>query len=1053
MNRRFFHRLFHWRSLKTKVALTTLGIFLASLWSLSLYASRMLHEDMRRQLGEQEYATISTVASQIGHELETRLDAVKSSAAAAAEVMSATPNAVQAFLNRRPAMKVLFNGGFYIVDRHGVAVADFPATAERRGVDYGTDESIITALRDGKASISPPITSRTNLLPTIVMTAPIVDGDNRIIGALNAETQLWRSNFLDQITSGRYGKSGSYLVAAPQHARVVTATQKDLIMQPMSGPDESSETTETARFKDGFEGSTVFVNRDKVEVLAAVKQIPITGWYAMVSLPSDEAFAPIRRMQHRMLVATVLLSLLACVLTWWLLHYQMSPVLKTAERLARMADEDLPLHPLPIVRRDEIGRLISGFNHLLNTLKQRESLLKNILDTSSVAIFLVDSSGYIIQANRRMAEMFGRPLDTLVNDKYIDLIHPSEREASGQKLHLLLSSESYSVNLDRLYRRADGTGFWGHLTGQSLYDTDGKKLGFVGVIADIDERKKAETQLERMAHHDMLTGLANRALLADRLHQAMIHAQRRQRLLAVAYLDLDGFKAVNDTLGHAVGDQLLVDVARRMKAALRENDTLARLGGDEFVSVLQDLPDTDCSVDMIDRLLAAARQPVTIGDHVVQVSGSIGVTFFPQSENVDADQLLRQADQAMYQAKLAGKNRYQIFDADQDRIVRGHHESIQRIEDALIRNEFVLYFQPKVNMGTGKIIGAEALIRWQHPEQGLLPPAAFLPLIENHRISVDIGEWVIDAALTAQESWRAQGLHIPVSVNIGARQLQHPDFVDHLRDLLARHERTRPGELELEILETSALEDLPGISTVIRKCFDLGVRFALDDFGTGYSSLTYLKRLPVSTLKIDQSFVRGMLNDPDDLAILEGVVGFAAAFHQDIVAEGVETIEHGRMLLRLGCHIGQGYGIARPMPADDLPRWTATWQPDDAWRDITPIGTENFPLLASGIAHRVWMTSLERYLSGALPEPPPLSTDQCRCGQWFSGIVRQRYDTDAHFQHAEKLHREIHDAALDLCANRQDGAPAEEAMSGVKRLDELSNRLLAELEVLGGPLR
>lgn len=483
MNRRLFHRLFHWRSLKTKVALTTLGIFLASLWSLSIYASRMLHEDMRRQLGEQEYATISTVASQIGHELETRLGAAKAAAEAATEVMSTRSKALQSFLDQRPAMRVLFNGGFYIVDRRGIAIADFPATAERRGVDYSGDDFVAAALREGKASISPPIISRTTLLPVIVMTAPIFDENDRIVGALNAETELWRSNFLDQITSGRYGKNGSYLVAAPQHARVVTATQKDLIMQPMSEPGESSETAETARFKAGFEGSTVFVDRDKVEVLAAVKQIPITGWYAMVSLPSEEAFAPIRSMQRRMLVATVLLSLLACVLTWWLLHYQMSPVLDTAERLARMADEDLPLHPLPIVRRDEIGRLIAGFNHLLNTLKQRESLLKNILDTSSVAIFLVDSGGYIIQANRRMAEMFGRPLDTLVNDKYIDLIHPSEREASGQKLHLLLTSESYAVNLDRLYRRADGTGFWGHLTGQSLYDADGKKLGFVGVIA------------------------------------------------------------------------------------------------------------------------------------------------------------------------------------------------------------------------------------------------------------------------------------------------------------------------------------------------------------------------------------------------------------------------------------------------------------------------------------------------------------------------------------------------------------------------------------------
>ena len=319
---------------------------------------------------------------------------------------------------------------------------------------------------------------------------------------------------------------------------------------------------------------------------------------------------------------------------------------------------------------------------------------------------------------------------------------------------------------------------------------------------------------------------------------------------------------------------------------------------------------------MIDRILSAASHPTTIGNQVLQISGSFGVTFYPQGEGVDADQLLRQADQ--------------------DRIVRGHHESLQHIQEALVAREFVLFFQPKVNMGTGAVISAEALIRWRHPEKGLLPPSAFLPLIENHGTSVDIGEWVIDAALSAQESWRERGLHIPVSVNIGARQLQQPDFVDRLRDLLARHSSIRRGDLELEILETSALEDLPGVSRVIHKCLDLGVGFALDDFGTGYSSLTYLKRLPVTTLKIDQSFVRGMLDDPNDLAIVNGVIGLASAFHRQVIAEGVETESHGTQLIALGCVLAQGYGIAHPMAAEELPSWAARWKRAPQWQTEQP---------------------------------------------------------------------------------------------------------------------
>jgi len=445
------------------------------------------------------------------------------------------------------------------------------------------------------------------------------------------------------------------------------------------------------------------------------------------------------------------------------------------------------------------------------------------------------------------------------------------------------------------------------------------------------ERKESQTQLERIAHFDTLTNLPNRVLLADRLQQAMAQAQRRQQQLAVVYLDLDGFKTINDHHGHQTGDQVLVTLAQRMKEALREGDTMARMGGDEFVAVLIDLQDTQASVPLLQRLLAAAAEPVHVGELSLQVSASLGVTFYPQAQDIDADQLLRQADQAMYQAKLAGKNRYHFFDAVQDSSLRSHHESLERIRLALENHEFVLHYQPKVNMHSGQVIGAEALIRWQHPAKGLLAPATFLPVIEDHPLAEDVGEWVIDAALTQIESWHSAGLELPVSVNIGARQLQQANFVERLQTILARHPRVQPGWIELEVLETSALADMAQASQVIEDCAMLGVRFALDDFGTGYSSLTYLKRLRVALLKIDQSFVRDMLDDPDDLAILQGIIGLAAAFKREVIAEGVETVAHGTALLQLGCELAQGYGIARPMPPEQMPAWVASWQPDAAW--------------------------------------------------------------------------------------------------------------------------
>ena len=468
------------------------------------------------------------------------------------------------------------------------------------------------------------------------------------------------------------------------------------------------------------------------------------------------------------------------------------------------------------------------------------------------------------------------------------------------------------------------------LTVSVVRDPAGAVLNYVALFTDITPLKKHQDELEHIAHYDALTGMPNRVLLADRLQQAMLQSQRRNSALAVAYLDLDGFKPVNDQHGHEVGDQLLVTLSQRMKASLRESDTLARIGGDEFVALLVDIGERrDCEL-LLSRLLQAAATPVRVDGALLQLSASIGVTLYPQ-DNADADQLVRHADQAMYLAKQAGKNRFHLFDVAQDAAIQSQRESLEHIRVALDRQEFVLYYQPKVNMRTGAIIGAEALIRWQHPERGLLAPAAFLPVIEGQPISIEIGEWVIQTALAQMALWRGAGLDIGVSVNIGALQLQQPGFVARLGTLLAAHPTVPAQSLELEILETSALEDMAQISQVMHACQAIGVRFALDDFGTGYSSLTYLKRLPAELLKIDQSFVRDMLTDVDDLAIVKGVIGLASAFRRSVIAEGVETVAHGQTLLALGCDLAQGYGIARPMPAADLPGWARQWRPDVSW--------------------------------------------------------------------------------------------------------------------------
>jgi len=557
----------------------------------------------------------------------------------------------------------------------------------------------------------------------------------------------------------------------------------------------------------------------------------------------------------------------------------------------------------------------------------RLQLAASVFSHAREGIMITDAQGVIVE----------------VNDMFSQITEYSREEVLGHRPHTLLNSgrqgrDFYAARLRAIEehgywsgevwnRRKGGEVFAEMLTISLVRDAAGAPQNYVALFTDITPMKEHQRQLEHIAHFDSLTSLPNRVLLADRMQQALTLCQRRSRSVAVVYLDLDGFKEVNDTHGHALGDELLVALAHRMKGALRDGDTLARIGGDEFVAVLVDLDQLQDAEPVLNRLLTAASDPVTLGESTLQVSASIGVTIYPQ-DGSEVDLLLRHADQAMYVAKQAGKNRYHLFDVAQDTAVKTKREDLEHIRRAMDRQEFVLYYQPKVNMKTGVVIGAEALIRWQHPDRGLLAPAVFLPTIENHPISVTLGEWVIATALRQMTLWTAAGLELAVSVNIGARQLQQDDFAERLTQLLARYPGVAPRQLELEILETSALEDLAQVFQAILDCQALGVRFALDDFGTGYSSLTHLRHLPAEVIKIDQSFVRDMLEDADDLAIVKGVIGLAAAFHREVIAEGVETPAHGARLLSLGCELAQGYGIARPMPAADLPAWVASWRPD-----------------------------------------------------------------------------------------------------------------------------
>ncbi len=562
-------------------------------------------------------------------------------------------------------------------------------------------------------------------------------------------------------------------------------------------------------------------------------------------------------------------------------------------------------------------------------LRNSHEALRSIQETTHDGFWSFNKQGAFLDVNPAYCKMSGYTREELLRMQISDLEANESSDEIQARLKRII--EKGHDQFQSRHRRKDGSTLYVEVSTTYSDQSQGKIFAF---IRDVSERTLHEAQLRYIAYYDTLTNLPNRVLLADRLNLAMAQTRRRGQSLAVVYLDLDDFKPVNDRHGHDVGDKVLVEVAGRMKQTLREGDTLARMGGDEFIAVLLDVPDIKSCEHIIDRLLAAASQPAQVGGFRFEVSASIGITFYPQTEEMDADQLLRQADNAMYQAKQAGKNRYHLFDTDQDQRVRGQHGALTRIRQALTSQEFVLHYQPKVDLVSGEPFSVEALIRWQHPEKGLLPPADFLPYLDGSDLEILVGEWVIDAALKQLETWHAMGMALNISVNVSANHLLHADFFTRLALALKHYPTVLPSSLILEILETAAISDMSQAVNVLTRCRELGVRISLDDFGTGYSSLTYLRTLPVDILKIDQTFVRDMLTDPSDMGIVVSVIQLAKTFNLMLIAEGVETLEHGAMLIQLGCNLMQGYGIARPMSAEKIPEWKTQWGNEVAWQGL-----------------------------------------------------------------------------------------------------------------------
>ncbi len=575
-------------------------------------------------------------------------------------------------------------------------------------------------------------------------------------------------------------------------------------------------------------------------------------------------------------------------------------------------------------------------------LRESEVRFRGAFDHAAVGMALLAPEGGWLQVNPAFCALVGYTADELRATTFQALTHPDDLDAGLEYARQLLDGECETYQMEKRYVHRRGHSIWALVSASLVPDGAGRPLYFIAQAQDITARKNVESQLRHQATHDPLTDLPNRTLFLERLRRALTPPNRREGAVAVLFLDLDRFKVVNDSLGHEVGDQFLVQVGARLRRCLRARDVLARFGGDEFTILLRHVQDAGEVTAVAERLGAALQAPIVVDGRELTTTASIGIVLHAP-DGASAETILRDADIAMYIAKARGPGRYAVFDPGMSTAAVVRLELEQDLRRALERGELRLRYQPKVELKTGRVAGFEALVRWEHPERGLVPAAEFIPLAEETGLIMPLGRWVLEEACEQARAWREGAGVQPVPlmcVNLSAAEFGHPTLTEDVAAILDRH-ALPPGSLELEITESVVMADAAAATTTLQRLKNLGVGLAIDDFGTGYSSLAYLKRFPVDILKIDRAFVVGLGRDPRDTALVGAMVTLARALGLGVVAEGVETADQAARLRDLGCDLGQGYHFARPLP------------PDEAWALLGAGGRDDparHALVAAGVA-------------------------------------------------------------------------------------------------------
>lgn len=921
-------------SLKLRIALSALALVLAGIWALAGYADHRLRAGLGAQIEAQQLSIAGLLARELERTLQERRNALLAVARSLADMAADRPAQLQERLANLPALQQMFDGGFYVVDGAGAMQASFPLRLwAQPGVE--TQAPFVQQALAGHVALGTPAQHTSADHAVLSMAVPMPVAGNGVPRAVVGLVKLRESGLLGPIVTPGSESASDYYVVDRGTRTIIASSVPGQLMQSLE-PEGRDAVID--RFIDGGEGNAVYHDPVDGTLLVAVRQLGGARWLVAVAQQAVQVFAPLNALRNAIALAALALTLLTAAGLWWMLRRELRPLEDMARRLAAMARGERALAPLPQVRSDEIGQLVQGFNRLLQELQLRqrerqesEARYRSAFRTSPDALDITRvSDGSHLDVNDGYEQLFGWPREQVLGRSGLDLGIWRDEKARTALVAQVLRDGGCRNSEQTLYHR-DGRALT-VLMSASLLDVGGEPC-FLWVTHDVTDYRRAHAQIQQLTFIDSLTGLPNRSQFMQCLEMALALCQTQQRLGALLYLDLHEFRAVNDTLGHAQGDRLLRSVAERLRDALTEAGTGFRLGGDEFMVLLEGLPDTQGEAAheaerLAERLLAALAPPIDLAGLQQHCSVSVGIVVFGDGQDEPLE-LLRRADLALNQAKEAGPSTILFFEPQMLEEVSSRARLQRDLREALQRQDFALHYQPQLALD-GTVVGVEALIRWRLEGHGMVSPMEFIPLAEKTGLILPLGRWILHTACRQLAAWARHGArrHLTMAVNVSAGQFQQEDFVQQVREALV--ETGAPAHrLKLELTESLMLQQIEAVIARMRELQALGVQFSLDDFGTGFSSLAYLKRLPLAQLKIDQGFVRDILEDHNDAAIAQTVIALGHSLGLEVIAEGVETEQHRALLAQWGCRFYQGYLFSRPLSAEALQDWLDAQPPQE----------------------------------------------------------------------------------------------------------------------------